>query len=102
MISNTARLNPLALQRWKTRKVPWKMHILNMYRNMIQKCRQRLRKVFSEEVEKRVPATDVWSVMDEIAQVLDGQAEYSLEPGKTLVGEDVAEYFYFENKKRIL
>ena len=40
--------------------------------------------------------------MDEIAQVLDGQAEYSLEPGKTLVGEDVAEYFYFENKKDIV
>ena len=37
--------------------------------------------------------------MDEIAQVLDGQAEYSLEPGKTPVGEDVAEYFYFKNKK---
>lgn len=31
--------------------------------------------------------------------MLDGQAEYSLEPGKTPVGEDVAEYFYFKNKK---
>ena len=59
----------------------------------------KVEKSFLEEVEKRVPATDVWSVMDEIAQVLDGQAEYSLEPGKTPVGEDVAEYFYFKNKK---
>lgn len=55
----------------------------------------KVEKSFLEEVEKRVPATDVWSVMDEIAQVLDGQAEYSLEPGKTLVGEDVAELFLF-------
>ena len=34
----------------------------------------KVEKSFLDKKKKRVPATDVWSVMDEIAQVLDGQA----------------------------
>ena len=72
------------------------MHIFKYVSKYDTEVPAKVEKSFLEEVEKRVPATDVWSVMDEIAQVLDGQAEYSLEPGKTPVGEDVAEYFYFK------
>lgn len=56
-------------------------------------------KAFREEIETQIQADDMWGIFEEVASALEGQAKYSLKPGKTPPGKDVAEYFYFENRK---
>ncbi|MFQ7354351.1 MAG: hypothetical protein ACLROG_06045 [Coprococcus phoceensis] len=63
---------------------------------------QYIEQSFQNEMTNHVMGRDVWGVMKEIQETLDKQADYSLRPGKTPKGKDVAEYFYFENKKGIL
>lgn len=58
-----------------------------------------IEKTFQTEIKTKIRAKDVWGIMREVASALKVQADYSLEPGRTLRGKDVAEYFYFENKK---
>lgn len=60
---------------------------------------QYIEQSFQNEMTNHVMGRDVWGVMKEIQETLDKQADYSLRPGKTPKGKDVAEYFYFENKK---
>lgn len=56
-------------------------------------------KTFREEIETQIPSDNVWEIFKEVASALRKQAKYSLNPGKTPPGKDVAEYFYFENRK---
>lgn len=58
-----------------------------------------IEKTFQTEIKTKIRARDVWGIMREVASTLKEQADYSLEPGRTPRGKDVAEYFYFENKK---
>lgn len=58
-----------------------------------------IEKTFQTEIKTKIRAKDVWGIMREVASALKVQADYSLEPGRTPRGKDVAEYFYFENKK---
>lgn len=54
---------------------------------------------FSGQVESFIHGTDIDTVAQEIATLLDNRTDYSLNPGKTPVDRDFAEYFYFENRK---
>lgn len=60
---------------------------------------KRMEQSFADEVGKYVMARDNAGIMQEVRETLERQASYSLHPGKTPKGKDVAEYFYFENKK---
>lgn len=60
---------------------------------------EQIREAFAEEVDTKISDSTPYQMVQEIAAVLKKQAVYSLKPGRTPSGRDVAEYFYFENRK---
>lgn len=58
-----------------------------------------IQKAFRRVVKERIKGRDAFSVIEEVVQLLNEEAVYSVEPGKTPAGKDVAEYFFFENKR---
>lgn len=57
-----------------------------------------IRQIFNPVAEE-ITTSDVSTIAAQITAILDENAVYSLTPGVTPAGKDVAEYFYFENKK---
>lgn len=60
---------------------------------------QNIQDAFSREVTEKVKGSDVNAVIEQVGAMLAAQTSYSTSPGKTPLGEDFAEYFYFKNKK---
>lgn len=63
------------------------------------KVPRNIREAFRGELAEKVTGTDVNTVIGQVGNMLDEQTSYSKSPGKTPVGKDFAEYFYFENEK---